>query len=202
MSEKKDTPPAAPSGGGNLKKRLGSIRETVTDLFKGLGSKDRATRKMSVFFVLSLVGALATTAVATHLILSRSKGEKHGEQLGKFLNKQKEAAEHRIHTFEMGKFLVEVTPPEGAGRPAPGIVNMAEIVIVIECEEKSACTYVENHLTQARDQVATAFTALEQADLMTILGKQKLKAKILQKLNSWLPGGKIRRVYFSNVIIG
>jgi flagellar basal body-associated protein FliL len=103
-------------------------------------------------------------------------------------------------TLGLGTFTVELKEVPGhAG--AWAVMNLAEVEIFIECDGSETRSYLDEHLTLARDQVTGVFTALNREDLMTREGKAKLRRLIIKKLNEILPQGKVEELYFSKLLV-
>lgn len=181
---------------------------TTQDLFRSSRSVDRPTRWMARFFIISCSAALVTMVwgwiylrqtYGTHPLFESDKSQ--AQNLSKLIEKKK-AEVNAFHTsFRLGTFAVAMKDIPGS-KPLPGVVNMAEIEIYLECESKEACEYLEHNQVQARDSVTAVLTPLDRDEILKPRGKQRLRQAIAEKLNSFLPQGKtIRQVYFSRLLI-
>ena len=192
-----------------LGRKLSTGRNFVWEMGASLRSPDAATRRMARFFFLSCAG-LAGVLTLAYVELQRSGfnlGFKGGEEmdqaksLEKFFSKQRDAALLRVITLKIGKFKVELLPAPGQEKML-GVVNMAEVEIVLECDRKDTCKYMEDNLPKVRDQIASMLTAVERNEILSPEGKKRLKRGILRRVNLWLPLGKVKNLFFTNLVVG
>ncbi len=61
--------------------------------------------------------------------------------------------------------------------------------------------YLEAHMVQVRNQMINVLNDLSREDLMSREGKRSIRKHIADKLNGWLPQGRIVEVYFSRLLI-
>jgi flagellar basal body-associated protein FliL len=188
---------------------LTARRSEVAEVLRGLRSKDRPTRRMAALFVVSFVALLGVMSVSTarwwqqrseRLRIERETDEE-SRQLGEFLKKQADNARVRNTLQGIGAFTVELAPVPGK-KNAPGVMNLAEIELVVECDVRETCAYVESKATEVRNQVTGVFTVLDREEVLSKDGKRKLKRRLIEKINMWLPKGKIQNVYFSKLVLG
>lgn len=78
---------------------------------------------------------------------------------------------------------------------------MAELEITVECDDKDTRYYIEENLPRARDQITGILTSLDRDDMLTRDGKKKLKKKLIDQLNMWLPKGKVEELFISNQLL-
>ena len=208
-------------------KRIGS---QCLELVHGLQSADRPTRRMSVIFFVSLIATL-TVSIMTLSRVARPPQEEDNETLvansdqdvdaeaeveagkgdvpaghgtenagGHGEEKGAEKSKKQLKMMDLGSFSVELKPIEGQGvRARP--FNMADISIVLECDDANTYAYIEKRLVQARNQVTNVFFTLDRSELLTREGKNRIKERILDQINSWLPQGKVQNVFFSKLIV-
>ena len=129
-----------------------------------------------------------------------------GKNFGDFIKKQSEEAKLRHSTQSLGVFSIELKgPPKDAEGNTPkrakSVMDLAEVEIIVECDEKETCEFIEDRMPLVKNEVTGLFTAMEREDLLSREGKRKLQNRILSKLNLWLPTGKIQKVYFTKLII-
>jgi flagellar basal body-associated protein FliL len=209
---KKGKKAAGPSLGARLKGAATISREWLVDLFKSIGSSDAPTRRMSIFFFLSLFGVIALGV----LVIQRNSRLEQ-ERLARIEAEAKDAAERDEEAallggheaadhsksssmLNLGQFTIALKPVKE--RPKSGsFVNMAEVELVAECDSKDTHDFLEENLAQARNQLNGVFLSVDREELLTREGKRKLKKRILELLNGWLPHGKVRGIYFSNLIV-
>ena len=172
-------------------------------------SKDRYSRRMSVLFFLASLAALTTTVMIWVHYRNKPAGkhvktafEEGSENLGEFLKKEADISRERASWTVMGSFLVQLTTPETrSGQKIKGVFNLAELELVAQCDLKATCEYVDNNLTLFRDKIMDILHNVERDEIMTAEGKRKMKVAILARMNSLLPKGKIREIYFTKFLL-
>lgn len=182
------------------------------EILRGLFSPEWQVRRMSWLFVLSLIGVAAVLTLTVQRkkaldalnpeqpeVAAHSEGSLQ-ENFGHMVGKSADFAKRKFSTMELGSFNVELKRDPALKLPR-GVINMAEIELVAECDSKVTCEYIETHMTRARDQVSTLLTALERDELMSKSGKRKLKKTLLDRLNHWLPSGKLENLYVTKLVI-
>jgi len=190
-----------------LEKKWAYISGSFVEISSGLWSRDATVRRMSLFFLFSLTGIIVISVFTWSKFqdyrrsrVSLSDGAVGVEHLGEFLNKQAEEAKRRHSTLNLGEFLIELKRDSG-DKKVPGVVGMAQVEIVIECDNKETCSYIGGHHVQARNQLTNVFTAIDREELLSHEGKKRIKKTIVEKLNVWLQTGKIVNIYFANVMV-
>jgi flagellar basal body-associated protein FliL len=207
---------AAPKGGllansrARMRARAGNIVLQIPQLFSGLISPDRPTRRMSLLFLLSLAGLIVVVMIGTQrywgakrkiqLALAERRAQKMTEQL----RKDSDAAEQRASMLNIGTFSVELkssVPRTSSGR----VFNTAEVDVVLQCDSSETRSYLDEHIVEARNQLTNVFTAIDREEFLTRDGKKKLKREIARKLNAWisqaLPHAKVQDVFFSKLLM-
>jgi hypothetical protein len=183
---------------------------TMFEVLMGIFSKDRPTRQMSLLFLFFLLGTVSVSVVAVkHYIeyqelreklLSMAR-EQEAKNLGEFLRKQSDEAKHRFSTIVLGTFNIDVKPaPDETGGHRSS--NMAEVEIVLLCDHRETRYYIEENIASAKNQVTNVLLPQTRDELMSREGKRRLKKMIIEKINMWLPKGKIEDLYFNKFIIG
>lgn len=129
-----------------------------------------------------------------------SEAERESRHLSSFFEKQAEDARRKVTTLPLGSFTLELTRMSGQ-RPAPGVRNLAEIDIVVECDSRATCREIEDRMTEVRNQLTNVFTALDREEIMSVAGKQRIKRSLMERVNAWLPDGKVNNVFFSKLIV-
>jgi flagellar basal body-associated protein FliL len=189
-----------------VEKRWSYFCKNFSDVAGGLWDRDRSTRRMSAFFLISAAGAIFIASIA----LERYSQYRHKstttkvtdgvEKIGEFLGKQAEEAKRRHTTMNLGSFIIELKTPAGTEKRR-GVLNTAEIEIVLECDNKDTCHYVDENHIQAKNQITNVLVPMERDELMSLDGKKKIKKALIEKLNSWLPKGKVENLYFASLIV-
>lgn len=184
------------------------IDKIISEMFKALRSNDAPTRKMARWFVVSLL-MLAVVGYLTYkryIHLENIKNVRSSafieteKNIGEFFQKQAEHAKLRQSTLSMGRFTIDLKPEEGAPTPNRSM-NLAQIEIYIECENKETRNRVDENLASAQDLINSVLSGVSREDLMSKDGKKHLKKRLIEKLNKWVPTGKVVEVYISNLVI-
>lgn len=201
------------NGGKLAKKPKGSgkkVREFFAgfrDAIAGVASADRPTRRRSWVFIASLVGL---ASVGTYWVLHsrgvqdmrramQEQNEKESQRISEFLQRQAEDARLRYTHQPIGTFTIELNPPEGAVRQHT-VTYLAEVDLTVQCDLRRTCIFVEEHETEVRNQVVSALGSWNRDELLSLEGKRRLKAQIIQRVNQWLPAGKLTDVFISRLI--
>lgn len=174
----------------SFKQVLGSIK-----------SPDRATRKMSRIYFLSAACLLCVLGIGAFSVWKKRQAEKRelARQLAERIQSQTHKTDFGVE-FALGQFLLEVNP-ERDGSSRGQDVQLAQIDITVICDTIETCHYVRDHLVPARDQVTELLIDIERKELLSTKGKHKLNSALLHHLNEWLPTGKIKSLFFTNIMI-
>ena len=100
-------------------------------------------------------------------------------------------------------------PVTGVWAMEPFIVNLADnngerylkVTIELEISDKNIIPELNTLKPKLRDNVLDLLTAKSYKDLVDMVGKQRLRDEIVMRLNSFLTGGKINKVYFTEFVI-
>jgi flagellar basal body-associated protein FliL len=199
------------AGAGGLKNKSSlffkQLKELLHGINEGLLSKDRPTRRMSLLFYLSVLGAFLILVIGSVSYYQERKARQHGEealraaeQMNEFFKRQSEIAKKKSAQMKLGNFTIGLKLPPGQRR-VKGVSNMAEVELTLECDSRETKDYIESHIEQAKGQVTNAFTAMYREELMSKDGKDRLKKIILDRLNAWLPDGKVTDAFFTRMLI-
>lgn len=186
-----------------------SFWKTLGDLFSDLFSPDRPTRRMALGFALSVIGIVAVIVIGGKYFIdlrrqlhALSDTGEQGKNLGEFIKKQSEEAKRKFSSQNLGAFTVELKGPDGKpAKAAPGVMNLAEIEIVVDCDEKETCEFIEDRMPVVRNEVTNILTAMDRTELLSKDGKAHLRSRIITRLNMWLPRGHIEALYFNKLVI-
>ncbi len=187
-----------------LKRVAGEDREGAHVLLTAVWSRDSATRWMGMVFVLCACGAIVSGYVVWSRYsehLKRLRDTKAGQHLGEFIGKQAEEAKRRHTTLNIGAYTVELKAVPGIVAPR-GVNNMAQLELIVECDTKTTCAFLQDNHVAVRNQLTNVFTALEREELMSIEGKKRIKRRIIDRINSWLPSGRVERIYIVKLAVG
>ena len=108
------------------------------------------------------------------------------------------------------KEQVQQQEPVGAVWPmAPFIVNIQDqgtdrylkIIIELEISDKNSVAELNQLKPKMRDNILDLLSAKSYKDIVDINGKQRLRDEIMMRLNSFLTGGKIVKVYFTEFVV-
>jgi flagellar FliL protein len=91
----------------------------------------------------------------------------------------------------------------------PFIVNLVDnngerylkISVELEVSDKNVVPELNKLKPKLRDNILDLLTAKSYKDLVDMMGKQRLRDEIMMRLNSFLSGGKITKVYFTEFVI-
>ena len=91
----------------------------------------------------------------------------------------------------------------------PFIVNLVDnagesylkVSIELEVSDKNIIPELNKLKPKLRDNVLDLLTSKSYKDLVDMVGKQRLREEIMMRLNSFITGGKIVKVYFTEFVI-
>jgi flagellar basal body-associated protein FliL len=184
---------------------LKALGAHVREIAHGLRSPDRPTRRMALLFFASLAGMLVVFGIGVksyvqgHVDLHAS--QKDAAHLSEFFERRAEEAKRKFVLQNLGEYTLELKAPGGEARKVPGVLNMAEIELVAECDTHETCNYIEEHIPSVRDQVTNVFVAIGRDELISREGKRRLKKNLVDRLNVWLPKGRVENIYFNKLIV-
>ena len=167
-------------------------------------------RRMAVLFVSSLGGLAVVGGVGggkiyqwrvdasmrEQALKAALAAQQVGENIGDFVGKRAEEAKRRNTTMVVGVFEMEVV--EGNMRSP----NSAELEIVVECDDKPTCDHIQKNGTPVRNEILSALSPMSREELLSREGKARLKRQIIERLNAFVPSGKIENVYFTRLVVG
>jgi len=195
--------PAAPK----KKSKFAGLGATILEVIAGLKSPDKPTRNAAAVFVGSLCGiGLVMILTVGHIYQVRKELRDQMNQsnaaknLDEFIKKQAEEAKKQFTMQSLGTFTIQLKPIDGQ-KAGPGVMNLAEIDVQARCDEKETCDSLKEGLAQVSNEITTALGPMDRDELMTKDGKLHLKKKILDRINAWLPKGKVEDIYFSRLVI-
>ena len=85
--------------------------------------------------------------------------------------------------------------------PGDGSNPMALIDLYVESASQEVAVEIKNRDAEARDLIGRTLGQMTYEDLTTQAGKTKLKVFLRKNLNEVLTTGRVRRVYFRNIIV-
>src|SRR5690606_26019458 len=144
-----------------------NFMDGIETVFKSVGSKDGPTRRMAILFFLSFVGVFYV-AYLGYVDFNNRKcvGDEvdYVDVIGDFLSKQKDSTQVRLTTLKLGSFILELNAVENQ-KPIPGVVNMAEVEIYVECDSRNTCKMIEDHTPRVRDRIHEILQPMNREDL-------------------------------------
>lgn len=190
--------------GTRIKTALGFFGESFKEINHGFVAPDPKTRRMvGVFwinvFCATLVLGLGVRQIAS--LFGPTAAEIEAARVAEELRLQKEEAQRQKEAlFNMGTFTIELKYAPGQEKH-PGLMNVAEIEIVAECDTGETCSYIEEHLMRARDEMTNVFVPIDRQELLSKNGKRELKQNLIDAINRWLPSGTVRNVHFMKLVV-
>lgn len=91
----------------------------------------------------------------------------------------------------------------------PFVVNIRDegsdkylkIIIELDISDKNYIQELNQLKPKLRDSILDLLTSKSYKDIVDISGKQRLREEIMMRLNSFLTGGKIVKVYFTDFVV-
>jgi flagellar FliL protein len=92
----------------------------------------------------------------------------------------------------------------------PFIVNIQDqgttdrylkIIIELDISDKNCIAELNQLKPKLRDNVLDLLSSKSYKDIMDISGKQRLREELMVRMNSFLTGGKIMKVYFTEFVV-
>ena len=108
------------------------------------------------------------------------------------------------------KEQVQQQAPVGAVWPMePFIVNIQDqgadrylkIIVELDISDKNCIAELNQLKPKLRDNILDLLSSKTYKDIVDINGKQRLRDEIMMRLNSFLTGGKIVKVYFTEFVV-
>jgi len=181
----------------------------VTQMFVALKGPDAPSRNMAILFFLSLIMVATVFGVSlrrylqyrqAHPVAAGDSAPDVSQNFGEFIQKQADSAKQRVSQVKLGKFTVSLQPVEGP-QAAPGVLSVAEVEIVVLCDNRETRFYIEERIAMAQDQITAVLGTLDREDLLGREGKKRLKKQLMDKLNEWLPNGRVDDLFFSSLLV-
>jgi flagellar basal body-associated protein FliL len=187
-----------------LAERKAALGFLKNSFFKG----DPMTKRVATVFAVSTLFAAVFAFLSVKAIIGIMAGkskeikvEDPMDRIADIHEKKHDKSEIKnIAQAYVGVFTVELKPPGGRKSP-PGVLNIAEIEITMQCDSKETCTWVESHLNEVKDRVASVFIAFDREEVLSLPGKREMKTEIRRQVNALLDHGEITDVFFVRLII-
>ncbi len=94
---------------------------------------------------------------------------------------------------EIAEFVVNIISAD-----SPHYVKAS---LTLELDSEAVQPEVEQRMPQVRDAVLLLIGNKTYEELQDLQGKKQLKAELTSKINSFLQGGKVRAIYFTNFVV-
>lgn len=187
-------------------KKKGGAKGALKELLGTVTSKDGPARRMAIVFILSSLGTVWVAVLIVSQLMHRAQEASHAKaeheaqekKMHEITQKHAEEARERSAQISLGDFTLELRSQ--GGRHIAGL-DVAEVSLVAECDSKEVCSYLESNIEKVRNEITNALTPIEREELLTTDGKRRVKNRIIDRLNIWLPHGKIQNIFLSKLII-
>ena len=177
-------------------------------------------RRMALLFVVSLLAAIGITGIgAARYFRARRLAQEREARMAKkdtscvemscafnameeLAKKNAAIAEIKAATVALGEFQIGLVGL-GDGRQGSSGIKL-ELELAIEFDSGGTGRWVLANLTPAKSEVMAAIgglTGLTREDLMTPEGKAKVREQIRERMDQWLPSGKIKGIYFNKFLL-
>ena len=183
-----------------------SLLKDLPDLMKSVLSRDGPTQKMAIWFIFNLICLMIVMAILIARHVNSSRALKQEAQTKKAIaaqaerKKLEEKERYQSDTIVLGTFTIQLKSDLTV--PKMGhVYNLAEIEVVALCCNQETKIFMQENAVPVKDAIAGVFTSMDRDELMSRKGKERLKVRILKKLNEWLKSGKVEAVYISKLII-
>lgn len=179
-------------------KANGPLMYLVTSII----SPDGPTRRAGILFYIASFStiAIAWTAVKVMTSPKPKEGMQNTEEVGDFLDRQAEFARRKASTIDLGEFTFDVK--HRADEPKPkGVFGLAVITLMAECDAKETCQILESQIPIVRNHVLNALSNIEREELLSRDGKKKVRKAVMDRLNTWLPRGRVDQIYVTKMVV-
>lgn len=206
-SEAKVEKPAQPS----------ALKATLSELKGALLVGPAPRRRMALLMITGIIGGLVVIGVGTARYIrfarvAAEKARRHSQgsddckELKCTFNKLEELAkqktalaEIRDATVTLGEFEVSLV---GLGNGQKGV--KLELDVAVEFDSAETGRWVAANKDPVRSEVlgaAATLTGFTREDLLTAEGKARIRERIRDRLDQWLPSGKVKGIYFSRFLL-
>lgn len=114
------------------------------------------------------------------------------------LHRQREKADLDASWLKLEKFTFDLRPDLNDAKDAPP--RLVEFDVSVQGDSPETRNYLEENMVQARNAIFGSLTGWDRETLMTPEGKKKLRQRLSDSLNAWLPEGKVLDLYFVRFI--
>ncbi len=190
--------------------RWSSTERAYHELTAALVSKNQVSRRMATLFFMSAAGVVLVFVLTLHRLVVRYRIQ-HEETVRlervhhrqeEILLRAAESAKDQQRWADLGLYSVEVYPDVSS---SSSIKNRVEIQFGARCVDRETREFLDARQAELRSEISNLLIALQRDELLTPVGKYRLKKKILEKLNGWIygeyPKGRVEEVFISNLSI-
>ncbi len=114
------------------------------------------------------------------------------------LHREREKADQDASWLKLDKFTFDLRPDPSERKDAPS--RLVEFDVSVQGDSPETRNYLEENMVQARNAIFGSLTGWDRETLMTPEGKKKLRQRLSDSLNTWLPEGKVVDLYFVRFI--
>lgn len=102
---------------------------------------------------------------------------------------------HPEHIVLFDKFVVNLKPTDSSPNP------MGLFEFFLEASTSEGAVELKDREVEVRDSISRALEQMTYDELTTVIGKNKVKIIMRKNLNDILTKGRIRRVFYNNVVL-
>ncbi len=126
-----------------------------------------------------------------------------------FMDQQMAITKQGKTSLSLGVFQLEIKRkkseiPEAHGAGVKLILPpqlMAEFELMAECDLPETCGFFHRNEDLVRSEINAVLVPIDQEEVTSRDGRDKIKKTILQRLNALVPSGRLDGVYFNNFIV-
>jgi flagellar FliL protein len=103
---------------------------------------------------------------------------------------------HPEHVIMLDRFFVNLKRPRGAETNPMGLFEF-----YIEATNQDSAVEIKDRMPEVRDVISRTLESMTYDHLVTVIGKEKLKASVRKNINDILTRGQVRHIYFKNIVL-
>ena len=173
-------------------------------MLRSLKSPDPETRKITFIYLLSLIGLFSVLGLSGTLVVGKIQRDQALEAQRKAqieLERLKAETEAQSGDFvvDLGTITIDLKPIEPT-TTSVGIKNVAQLNIHLRCDTVKAKNLIQEKTPQIKEMILDLLIGIDREDLLSYSAKRRLKSLMMQKINAWLPYGKIEDVLLSDLL--
>ena len=165
------------------------IAERLKESLRGVTSLDPPTRRMSILFIISILGLLFTMGFVgsyfyqRHLVKQAAQVQKEAQEKKKFDDIAEEKKRIMPPVYQsLGVFSLELREKPGVMK-ARNSMNTAEMEVVVACRDPEVCEWVKTNLDATRGELSSLFVPMDRDQLLSLPGKKAFREEIREKIN-------------------